>query len=568
MRTAFLFVCFLCLFLKSFSQEDIPQDYFENPLEIPLILSGTFGELRSNHFHSGMDIKTHQQTGLNVLASASGYVSRIKVSHFGYGKALYVQHPNGYTSVYAHLEEFAPEIEAYIKERQYAKESYEIEVFPEAGELPIKQGKVIAYSGNSGGSGGPHLHFEIRDSQASPMNPMQFGIAIKDTHYPMVKGIFAYPISENAHINNKGSRDKLRVIPLGNHEYKTENIEAFGKIGFGVNSVDLLDYAANRNGVNLIETFLNGKKLLSIDFNKFSFAESRYINDFIDYAYYKTKHDRFQKLFIENNNPLSIFKWKEDDGYINITDDSLDYDYKIKIQDYEGNTATIRIPITPKEIPSEEIIKPEEKVTDYYVNANEATAFDEDGFDIYIPRNALYKSEYLDIKSDGESISVHHPETALHKNITIGFDVSRYKDKDKDKLYIARMSDWGRPYYSTTYKKQNRFTTRTKTFGTYKLAIDDTPPLVKPVNFREGKWMSNYRYLKFKISDNLSGISSYRATINGKFILMEYDYKTNSLVYDFNDHIITNATENNLKLIVIDNVGNSTTFEGTFFRKN
>ena len=164
MRTAFLFVSFLCLFLKSFSQEDIPQDYFESPLEIPLILSGTFGELRSNHFHSGMDIKTHQQTGLNVLASASGYVSRIKVSHFGYGKALYVQHPNGYTSVYAHLKEFAPEIEAYIKERQYAKESYEIEVFPEADELPVKQGEVIAYSGNSGGSGGPHLHFEIRDS--------------------------------------------------------------------------------------------------------------------------------------------------------------------------------------------------------------------------------------------------------------------------------------------------------------------------------------------------------------------------------------------------------------------
>ncbi|GGZ58926.1 M23 family metallopeptidase [Mesonia mobilis] len=563
------FLVFFALFSIQFglAQENLPQDYFESPLEIPLILSGTFGELRSNHFHSGMDIKTHQQTGLSVVASASGYVSRIKISHFGYGKALYIQHPNGYTSVYAHLKEFAPEIEKYIKERQYAKESYEIEVFPQANELSVDQGELIAYSGNSGGSGGPHLHFEIRDSQARPMNPMQFGIDIKDAHYPIVRGMYVYPISENAHIDTKAERKKLRVIPMGNGEYKTEHLQAYGKIGFGINSVDLLNYAANKNGVNTIETFLNGKKLLTVDFNKFSFAESRYINDYIDYELEESQNETVQKLFITNNNPLSIFKYQEDQGYVEVND-SLDYNYKIEIKDYEGNTSVVRIPITPKEIPSENIEKPETKKTNYFVKSSQATAFDEDGFDVYIPRGALYKDEYLDISTDGESINVHHPTTALHQNITIGFDVSRFNDEDKEQLFIARMSDWGRPYYSTTYKKKNRFTTRTKNFGTYKLAVDNTPPLVQPVNFRNKKWMSNYRYLKFKISDDLSGISSYRGTINGKFILMEYDYKTNSLVYDFNDEVNTTETENNLKIIVVDNVGNSTTFEGTFFRKN
>lgn len=567
MKSFFLIIFITLITQSAFSQNNLPQNYFKSPLEIPLILSGTFGELRSNHFHSGMDIKTHQQTGLSVLAAADGYVSRIKISEFGYGKALYIQHPNGYTSVYAHLKEFAPEIEAYIKKRQYAKESYEIEVFPKAGELSVTQGKLIAYSGNSGGSGGPHLHFEIRDSQASPMNPMQFGIPIKDTHFPIVRGIYAYPIQQNSHVDKNNERKKLRVIPLGNGEFKTEPIEAYGKIGFGINSVDLLDYAANKNGLNTIETFLNGKKLLQVDFNKFSFSESRYINDFIDYELKQNKNQTVQKLFIENNNPLSIFKWEEDQGYINIKD-SLDYNYTIQVKDYEGNTSTIRIPITPLEISSEEIKTTPIKTTNYFAKANEATAFDEDGFDVYIPRGALYADQYLNISTDGESIKVHQPDVALHKNITIGFDVSRYNDEDKEQLFIARVSKWGRPYYSTTYKKANRFTTRTRTFGTYKLTVDNTAPLVQPINFKDKKWMSNYRYLKFKISDDLSGISSYRATINGKFILMEYDYKTDMLVYDFNDEVITNETNNNLKIIVVDNVGNSTTFEGTFFRKN
>jgi len=177
----------LSLFLMHFSmqaQQDLPQDYFKSPLEIPLILSGTFAELRSNHFHSGLDIKTHQKTGLNVLASAEGYVSRIKVSHFGYGKALYIQHPNGYTTVYAHLKKFSPSIQAYIRKVQYAKESYEVEVFPSANELTVKENELIAYSGNSGGSGGPHLHFEIRDASARPMNPLDFGFDVQDSSPP------------------------------------------------------------------------------------------------------------------------------------------------------------------------------------------------------------------------------------------------------------------------------------------------------------------------------------------------------------------------------------------------
>ena len=181
-----LFLVFVLSFSISavVAQIKYPEDYFIKPLKIPLILSGTFGELRSNHFHSGLDIKTQQRVGLNVHSSAKGYVSRIKIAHWGYGKAIYITHPNGYTTVYAHLKKFAPKIEAYVKKHQYEKESYTIHLFPEANDLVVEKDEIIAYSGNSGGSGGPHLHYEIRDGSAKPINPMFFGVEIPDTRIP------------------------------------------------------------------------------------------------------------------------------------------------------------------------------------------------------------------------------------------------------------------------------------------------------------------------------------------------------------------------------------------------
>ena len=177
------------------AQSNVPQDYFSSPLDIPMILSGSFGELRSNHFHSGLDIKTQQREGFPILAPADGYVKRIKVAHYGYGKALYLQHPNGYTTVFAHLQRYANDIQDYVKEQQYKKETFEFEAFPSDKLLQVKKGEIIGYTGNSGSSGGPHLHFEIRDPASRPMNPMLFGIEIPDTKAPLVSVLFAYPTS-------------------------------------------------------------------------------------------------------------------------------------------------------------------------------------------------------------------------------------------------------------------------------------------------------------------------------------------------------------------------------------
>ena len=218
-------ILFLFLISSSlYAQSEYPQDYFRNPLDIPTVLAGTFAELRSTHFHGGLDIKTQQKEGLKVYAAANGYISRIKISHFGYGKAIYITHPNGYTTVYGHLQKFSKRLEDYIKDCQYAKESFEVEVFPNTTELLINTDEVIAYSGNTGGSGGPHLHFEIRDNQERPINPMLFGYDIKDTTAPYVSGIYAYTKDENAVVNGETKRIPLRLIPNKNGSYDVEKL--------------------------------------------------------------------------------------------------------------------------------------------------------------------------------------------------------------------------------------------------------------------------------------------------------------------------------------------------------
>lgn len=549
------------------SQNPYPQDYFNSPLEIPIILSGTFGELRNNHFHSGMDIKTQQTEGLKVLAAADGYVSRIKIAHYGYGKALYITHPNGYTTVYAHLQKLAPKLEAYLKKEQYQREIFEIELFPVANELQVTQGEVIAYSGNTGSSGGPHLHYEIRDNLERPINPMLFGLIPRDSKAPVIQNIYVYPKDSYSYINGKNQRKELRIIPKANNEYEIEPFTAFGTIGFGITSHDLLDLAANKNGVSNIATHLNGVKNFEIDFKKFSFDETSHLNRFIDYEHYKTKRSLVQKLFVEPNNPLSLFRNVIDNGYIKVTDSTHSI-YKIVVSDFAGNKAQVHISIDgEKQSLPEKNTNFEVNPDLRYVYANQATIIEDQHVSVNIPANTFYDDVNLKFKVSGDTLKLHEDIIPLQNNIGIHYDVSGYDDVDKNKLFIARLVGYRKnALHLPTMKVNNTLSAYSKTLGEFTLKYDTKAPQVAPINWQNGKWLSNYRYLKIKITDDLSGISSYRATVNGKFILLEYDYKTNTLTHDFNDNVVTD-TRNELKLIVVDNVGNSTTFEATFFRK-
>lgn len=555
-------ILFICQF--GFSQSPYPQDYFRNPLDVTLVLSGTFAELRSNHFHSGLDLKTQQRTGLDIFAAAEGYVSRIKISHFGYGKALYITHPNGYVTVYAHLKQFAPAIEKYIKAKQYEQESYEIEVFPTPEELPITKDQIVALSGNSGSSGGPHLHFEIRDNEERPINPMLFGIDIKDTKQPVVKAIYAYPKNRTSHVNDVKTRKELRLIPNKNGDYSVEPIEAFGDIGFGVVSYDQQDLAHNKNGVSNIQTFFNGNKNFEMDFKRFSFDETKHLNRYIDFEIYKTEKSRVQKLFVQSGNTLSMLNDVTNNGYIRVEDSTASV-YKIRIRDFKGNETWVNIPIKGKK--AKERLEHYELQPNYYVQADEPFRLEDKSVSVYFPENTFYDNFYIDFAVSSDTLTLHKDVIPLMKNCTISYNIENYSEEDKSKLFIAKLYGYyKKPYYVNTTRQGNFLTARTKSLGTFTLASDTISPTIKPLNFQDGKWLSKSKYLKLKIDDDLSGISNYRATINGKWILMEYDYKKDTLTYSFEDDVIS-ATENNLKVIVIDNIGNSSTFEATFFRK-
>ncbi|MDB4094136.1 M23 family metallopeptidase [Flavobacteriaceae bacterium] len=546
------------------AQIPYPQNYFSSPLDITLVLSGTFAELRSNHFHSGLDIKTNGKEGFKTYASAEGYVSRIKISRYGYGKALYITHPNGYTTVYAHLQKFSPSIEAYVKQQQYKKETFELELFPKAETLKVVAKEVIAYTGNTGGSGGPHLHFEIRDKQERPMNPMLFGLDIKDTTKPEVYELFGYPLSEGSHINGVNSRVKIRLIKLADGTYKTEQITAFGKIGFGIISTDRQDYASNKNGVSLIETTFNGAKSLEVDFKRFSFSETKHLNRYIDYGYFYETKKRIQKLFIDTNNPLKLLKNHQNQGIVSIEDNTNSV-YKISVSDYKGNQSKLNIPIIglQKELPKARI---KTQVLQNII-ASEETLLEKGLVKVQIYKDSFYEDVAIGFDVTNDTLKLHKGNIPLKKSMNINFDISQYKATDKENLFIGSVSRYGNKlYYTSTKRRGDVLTARTKYLGDYTLGIDTENPKIKAINFKNNSWMSKYRYLKVKISDGITGIKNYRATLNDRWILMEYDTKTETLTHDFNDGVVTD-TKNNLKIIVTDNVGNSSTFESIFYRK-
>lgn len=563
MKKHIVFYLLVLLGTQAFSQKEIPKDYFDPPLKIPLILAGSFGELRSNHFHSGVDIKTQQREGVPIYAAADGYVSRIKVGHYGFGKALYLKHPNGYSTVYAHLQKYAGAIQNYVKKNQYEKESYEIELFPEASLLQVQKGDLIGYTGNTGSSGGPHLHYEIRDAASRPMNAMLFGMEIPDTKKPIINSVYAYPMNGNSYINQSQKPIKLRLIPQKDGSYTTEKVTGLGKIGFGVSTHDQQNGASNKNGVYQIRTVSNGQEKFNILFEKFSFDETRYLNRYIDYGHYKKNKSRVQKLFRETNNPLSLIKNEENNGFINL-EEGFTETFTIEVCDYKDNKVFIHIPIEGKQ---EEIL-PEivEDETLDLIQSNAATSIKRGKFNVYVPANALYEDAYVRIEAKGDTLQFHEDAVPIHKNITISMDVSSYKDKDLSKLYLGKLNYKGIPNYSNTKIKGTILSTKVRNFGNYTIASDIEKPKIKPLNFSNGKWISKNKTLQLKITDKHSGISKYRATINGKFILTEYEYKKNVLTYSFDDAVV-NDSENKLKVIVTDNAGNSSTFEATFFRK-
>ena len=559
------FTLFLVLISASvFSQNQYPKDYFGAPLDIPTQLSGNFGELRPNHFHAGFDYKTQKKEGLNVFASADGYVSRIKISTFGYGKAIYITHPNGFTTVYGHLKSLNPNIDSYLKTNQYKEKSYEIDLYLKPNQLPIQKGEIIGLSGNTGGSDGPHLHFEIRDSQTEKIiNPLFFGFdtVIKDTQKPVITNVLVYPVDDTTIINKSKNPFMVNLTLQKDGSYYCDKILANGKIGFGINAYDLSDLSWDRNGIYKVETFLNGKTIFGYQFDTYSFDEMRYVNALIDYPRYKNIGQRVQKLFMKSPFPLSIINSYEENGVINVTK-NINQNCRIEFSDFNNNKTTITIPIENSLESAIDSLKI--KKTKYFIKTNKEYNFEKGNWTFYIPKNTFYDDFYLNFEAKGNAILLDNEIIPVHSNFVISVIDSISSQKDKEKMFIGSIQD-NKTYYNYTKLKENTFTSYTKNWGKFVLIKDTIAPTVKIYKSIEGKWISDKKTLEFTINDELSGIKSYDGYLNGNWILFEYDYKTKKMFHNFDDGIVSEG-KNDLKVVVTDNVGNSTIFETQFFR--
>ena len=543
------------------------QNSGDYPLEIPIILSGTFGELRPNHFHAGIDIKTKGTEGFKVYSIGDGYVSRIQITHGGYGKALYIKHDNGQSSVYAHLQKFSPKIEKIVKEIQYSKESYTFRTYPSKDEIRISEKELIGFSGNTGRSFGPHLHYELRDELDRPINPMAFkNYSVKDTIPPVVLGLYYKLIPENSISGSNSSFNELKLKKISNNLFISDTLKTSGPVGFGINSFDRMNNTWNKMGLSNIKTNIDGNEIFNMDLNSFSYDEWRHINTFIDYPYYKNKKIKIQKLYIEEFNPLDMYKRSLGDGVVKINETNVTYLYSVKLFDFNKNQSEILVPIqwvkqndlSNRKLDFENMFK---------VNKDSTYNFKFPSAKVSIEKNSFYTDKIIQIFEENNLLHVDKDSIPLLKGIAIKMDVSRYNDSIRNRTYIGRIGENKKSSFVSSKKEENYVIAKVNNLGDFVIKIDSIKPNISVIDISDNQWISNRKNLSIKISDNESGVKNYRGTINDKWILLEYNPMKGILTYDFNDNVNRDDAKNVLEIKIEDNVGNEKKLIKTFYRK-
>lgn len=607
---------------KNNQTQEYPKGYFMFPIKPgqQASLSGGFGDLRTNHFHAGLDIRTGGAEGLAIYAAADGYISRIRVMRGGYGNVLYITHPNGYTTVYGHLKNYSSRIEQYLRQQEYNQKTWDIELTPAPNEITVRKGEIVAISGNTGASGGPHLHFEIRDEAENAINPMKFGFSeIEDSQAPVIEKVILKTLNAYSRVN--GEFGRVAVTPTrtseGNYSLPTV-IKAHGIIGLELNTYDRSQTSPFRMGITELEVQIDGKTSYKLNLEKMPFDVSKDINVHIDYEIAETNGVKIQKCYISDGNRLSIYETDQNQGKIIIRDNQL-HQISIKVMDSYENTSTMSF-LLQGETLNESFV--EELAEESTFSGNISTSITENTLAIRVKNtkipsailqykgiptavplaytrakesvylhdlnkgiadfvqvessseriaikqeivpqsggfyaepnlqidfaDALYDTLYLKTAINGNRISINTEKIPLKSFINVTWTPTGVVISPKTSVYYVND---GRKYLGGTWSG-NQIQFKTKELGDFQVITDYEAPIIRPVRI-------DSTYLSFSISDALSGIKNFNCYVNGKWVLMDYEYKSNRIWSIKLDEAET--FNGDLRLEVTDNVGNLSVYE-------
>jgi len=551
----FLRILFTTLFISNINFGISQEIDFHTPIDAPFDLSGTFGEFRSR-FHTGIDFKSRGVQGQKIFSIEDGYVSRIEVNNYGYGKVIYIDHLNGFTSVYAHLKNFSPELDEYVKSELYKSKRNSIKKFPKKNQLRINKGEVIGYSGNTGRSFGPHLHFEIRDTKSQDaINPLMFNYTYKDDERPIIRGL--YIINENnSLVRNSPIRKKLKKI--NDSTYTVDDFEYNGKIGIGLDIYDIqYKNLYNQNGVYKVELFIDSTLKYSYKMDKIKFSENHYKKIMYDYLSLAQKNKKVLKIYTPRNSDLSFLKNNKFNGIIN-SDSIRNNSLLVRVSDWNGNSSSIKF-----NIKANDSISRRSSYNGIEILTNQNYTLNKNSSIIEIGKNTFYDDLLMNISYQSDTLNLGKEKDPFRSSITIKLPHKISDTLELRQSFVGKIINRKISYISSKKNKSYIYAS-TSSLGEYIISKDTLKPDIKPINFTNKSNIKVKNTLKLRLKDDLSGIKNYSSYFNGNWALFEYEPKSNMIFHNLSDGIIKDG-ENELIIKYEDGVGNKGVYQAKVY---
>jgi hypothetical protein len=537
--------------------------YYRYPLAIPPKLNANFGEMRSNHFHMGLDLSTQKRENLPIYAAADGYVSRLKIEPGGFGRAIYLDHPNGTTTLYAHMNDFMPELERYLKQRQYEKESWMMDLPLPVDAFPIRKGQFIGYSGNTGGSQGPHVHFEIRETSSDKcLNPLLFGFDIADNVPPDLKKLAVYDRNRSTYEQTPTihplSKKGAFYLPAGVIRVNTD------RVVISLQATDRMSGFDNPNGIFRVKLFEGDRLLGGFSLDRIGYDETRYLNAHIDYRFKLSGGSYFQYIFPLPGDMLDIYHNDPKVASILLMDSAVRH-FRLEVYDPYGNRSEARFSMQKTGAPS--LVREQDGIL---MRAGEIGVYETDQLQVVLPEKGLYDSVHLthisrtDIspKAFSPMHDVHRYTTPVHQYFTIRLKADKpvpYTLRDRMLIrkisnndILVRKASWELGWYAATFRE----------FGGFQLVGDDTPPQISFNGLIDGGTATTMKSIVVTTQDDNKTVKNFRAELDGKWLM--FSQKGSTFTYRFDDHCPPG--KHTLTVSIEDEAGNKTTRNVVFYR--